>query len=113
MAWWKSAGKDSTDELEADAAALGVILDPASLEPERRVVRVPPDARPAIEVFLMMDTQWRSGPGGVIGLDYNVAPMVADAVGAGPAAGWLSDLRMIESKAAQLINERLAKGRAD
>ena len=33
-----------------------------------------PDNWPTVAVFMAMQTQWRCGPAGVIGLDYNVLP---------------------------------------
>lgn len=35
-----------------------------------------PDNAETVSVFTDMLTQWRTGPGGIIGLDYNVLPMV-------------------------------------
>lgn len=35
-----------------------------------------PDNEPIVSVFVSMLTQWRTGSGGVIGLDYNVLPIV-------------------------------------
>lgn len=33
---------------------------------------------PVVRLFMDMLTQWRVGPGGVVGLDYNVLPMLFD-----------------------------------
>lgn len=44
-------------------------------------VDVWPDNLAAIEVFVAMSTQWRVGPGGVYGLDYNVMYRLMDRLG--------------------------------
>lgn len=35
-----------------------------------------PDNLVAVSVFRDMSTQWRTGPGGIIGFDYNVLPFI-------------------------------------
>lgn len=40
-----------------------------------------PDQLDAVNTFVAMGTQWRCGPGGVYGLDYNTLPAVMDMIG--------------------------------
>lgn len=44
------------------------------------VIDVLPDVWESFVVFDSMGTQWRTGPGGVIGLDYNVVPLVMESL---------------------------------
>ena len=53
---------------EAEAAAFGFTL--ADIEPDP--VEIWPDNMLAVQVFDALDTQWRVGFNGPIGLDYNV-----------------------------------------
>lgn len=79
---------------------------PASLYEEQFDVRVWPENWPAWCLFDALQTQWRTGPGGVIGLDYSV---LADEMRARdiPAADhdWLrADVRLMEAAALQEIH---------
>lgn len=40
-----------------------------------------PDNASTVNVFVAMATQWRVGPGGVVGLDYSALPPVLDLLG--------------------------------
>jgi hypothetical protein len=53
---------------EAEAAAFGLTVEEASGPP----VEVWPDNVDAINLFLSIATQWRTGMAGATGLDYNV-----------------------------------------
>nr|WP_240194926.1 DUF1799 domain-containing protein [Desulfobulbus rhabdoformis] len=37
-----------------------------------------PDNALVVQVFVSMMTQWRVGPGGVVGLDYGVLPIIEE-----------------------------------
>lgn len=56
----------------AEAAAFGLTPEEAAGAP----VEIWSDNLPSVEVFSAMATQWRTGPGGVIGLDYGVLPEI-------------------------------------
>ncbi len=56
--------------LRSEAAAWGLALE---LPPEAPTL-VWPENWPAFRLFCDVQSQWRTGPGGPIGLDYNVLP---------------------------------------
>lgn len=70
-------------------------------------VEVWPDNWPAVELFLKLLTQWRTGPGGIIGLDYNVAlAFIARKNLENEAFDALfDDLRILEAAALETIEE--------
>lgn len=49
--------------------------------PEAPPVDVWPENEPVVRLFAAMLTQWRSGPAGPVGLDYNVLGCVARCIG--------------------------------
>lgn len=57
-----------------------------------------------------MATQWRTGAGGAVGLDYAVIPGVALSLGIDPRRAWalLNDLRVMEDEALLMFAEQLA-----
>lgn len=63
---------------------------------------------PVVKLFMDMMTQWRVGTGGVVGLDYNVLPMLFDVRGvASDERGELLDgLKVMESAALEKIREK-------
>ena len=83
--------------MDEDAKALGLVMPKAD-----RAYGVWRENWPALELFLACSTQWRTGPGGVIGLDYVAVRQVMD---------WLSidgtelfrDLQVMEREAIRLF----------
>lgn len=53
-----------------------------------------------------MSTQWRTGMGGVTGLDYNVLPWLMKLIGVENEATALNDVRVMESTALTMIHRR-------
>ena len=41
-----------------------------ALGEDRQTFEVLPEAWPVVQLFLRVQTQWRTGPGGFVGLDY-------------------------------------------
>lgn len=67
-----------------------------------------PDTLPAVNVFVAMATQWRTGMGGPVGLDYAALPAVFRLVGV-PRAEWsgiFEDLRVMEAEALNVMSEK-------
>ena len=61
-------------------------------------------------MFARVQTQWRtSGQGGVIGLDYNVVLGLLPLYPVEDPAGLVEDIRVMERRAIELINESAAK----
>lgn len=90
------------DKTADDAAVLGVI----GFEPDRpEHFEVEPDAWPALMVFLDCQTQWRAGPGGLIGLDYGAVAWILRLRSVADEAAMLSDLQIIESEVLRIASE--------
>lgn len=66
-----------------------------------------PDNLQAVNVFISMATQWRIGPAGATGLDYNALPFVMRAcdVKAADRADVLDDVRTLEDAALATIRK--------
>jgi hypothetical protein len=76
-------------------------------EPEKAEhYEVEPDAWPALQLFLMVQTQWRSGPSGLLGLDYNAVRWVMELQGITEPLATLDDLQVIEARVVEIVNER-------
>lgn len=52
-----------------------------------------------------MYTQWRTGMGGVTGLDYNVLPWLMKVHGINDEASALNDIRVMEASALRVIHK--------
>lgn len=70
-------------------------------------VMIYPDCWPVVMLMMDMATQWRTSMGGIIGLDYNVLPMLFSMRGVADAdrAVMLDDLQVMECEALHLFNE--------
>lgn len=66
-----------------------------------------PDNAAAVSVFVSMSTQWRVGPGGAYGLDYNVMPYIIGIrdIPAADAAEVFDAVRVMESAALDQIRQ--------
>lgn len=68
-----------------------------------------PDNLPAVNVFVAMSTQWRTGMSGPTGLDYSALPVVRQAQDPPiPKADWpdtFDALRVLEGEALSVMNE--------
>lgn len=95
--------KDESDEA---AAAFGVTLLPA----EDEVVEtdgVWPECWQAVRLFDAIRTQWRCGPGGAVGLDYSVIPLLERSlrIPRRERRGLLEDLQVMEYEALLMFSE--------
>jgi len=67
-----------------------------------------PDNLPAVNVFVAMATQWRTGMSGPVGLDYSALPAVLRLTGA-PRGTWpqtFEDIRVMEAEALKVMGEQ-------
>jgi hypothetical protein len=67
-----------------------------------------PEHEDAVMMFLLIQTQWRPGGSGVIGLDYEVLlgpGKLFDLYAVGNRRQALEDLQIMESRAKELINK--------
>jgi Phage related hypothetical protein (DUF1799) len=87
----------------AEAAAFGLTVDEASGPP----VEVWPDCLPAVNLFISLQTQWRSGYAGYTGLDYGCVPDVLRLMGVARRywPGIFDDLRVMESAALETMHK--------
>lgn len=77
------AGRDNTPQIDDEAAraaiALGVPeseVNAAQARNEDDTLGVWPENWRAVRIAIMMQSQWRVGPGGAYGWDYNVLPII-------------------------------------
>ena len=91
------------DKTADDASVLGIV----GFEPdEPKHFDVEPEAWPALMMFLDCQTQWRSGPNGLIGLDYGAVSWVFRLRSVTDEAAMLSDLQIIEAEILQALGEQ-------
>ncbi|MDR6394628.1 DUF1799 domain-containing protein [Herbaspirillum seropedicae] len=93
---------------EPDKGQLAAIgLKPSDFGPAALIQDVFPENMPAVDLFQTMDTQWRTGMGGVQGLDYGVLPSVLRLMEI-PESQWkslFSDLRVMEMAVLEMLQE--------
>ncbi len=71
-------------------------------------VLVWPENLPAVNTFIAMSTQWRTGAMGATGLDYNALPAVMRLSGL-PRCEWpdaFDGVRIMEAEALKIMGER-------
>jgi len=61
-----------------------------------QVVKVWPENWEALEMFLRLETQWRTGPRGLLGLDYRVAEWLFSLYQTSRPRELLEDLQVME-----------------
>ena len=101
------SSKGDTGQLQADAAAYGIILEPHHVEPEQYPLW--PEHADAVDLFLRCMTQWRAAGNGVIGLDYGVVLQLASLYGIRDPGTTLEELQVMELHARDLINKQAEK----
>lgn len=90
------------DNSQADAAAFGLALpEQPSLDCE-----VWEENWPAVEMFLRVQTQWRTTMNGVLGLDYGAMAWLFKMYAVEDPRALLEDLQVMEAAAMAVINER-------
>lgn len=99
--WVRGAPTDQP--VREDAAAFGIVLPN---EPEPEPYKVLPEAWQAVQMFIRMGTQWRSGHRGVIGLDYRVLEWLLSLYPADDPQTLLEDLQIMEAAALQAIHQQ-------
>jgi len=78
--------------LDADAAAFNVTIE----EEEPELFEVFPENWPVVQMFLRLQTQWRVGGMGLIGLDYGVAQWLFSLYAVEDPTAMLEDLQVME-----------------
>jgi hypothetical protein len=84
-------------------AAFGMVPEDVSGE----ITDIWPENYLAFQIFEAMGTQWRVGPGGAVGLDYNALPVVMRLRKITPSqrAEIFDDLRIMEDEALIVMHE--------
>lgn len=62
-----------------------------------------PEHEAAVQMFLRCGTQWRSGPNGLIGLDYAIVLALMDLYAVPEKTRALEDLQVMEAHALELM----------
>lgn len=65
-----------------------------------------PAAWPAVCMFLRLQTQWRAGASGVVGLDYNAVRWLFELYAVEEPRRLLNDLQIIEATVVETLNQR-------
>lgn len=102
-------GGSSYNEAIADLKAFGAPDDViAELEQAQKNedFEVWPENWPFLEMFLRMQTQWRTSFSGLIGLDYNAAQWLFDVYSVNDHKEMLDALMVMERSALRALNER-------
>jgi len=90
------------DETEADAAALGIVMP----EQPPEDFEVFEENWPAVEMFLRLQTQWRTTMNGLLGLDYGAVAWLLRLYEVEDPRALLEDLQVMEAAALLSINSR-------
>jgi hypothetical protein len=69
-------------------------------------VLVWPDMRAAVTVFFALGTQWRVGPAGIMGLEYQAIRPTAELMGVDFTPGDMVDLRSMEAEALAALRRK-------
>lgn len=93
----------AVDQSQDDAAVFGMVLD---TEPEQDFFEVEPEVWPVLEAFLRVQTQWRTGPNGLIGLDYQALEWTFRLWNVEDAASMLADIQVIEAEILLALSEQ-------
>lgn len=92
--------KPPTDE---ELQAVGLSRDDFD-DDEVEEIFVTQDMLDSWNIFMAMQTQWRSAGSGAYGLDYNVLPMMFDIYKIENRELALDDLRLLEAKALEIMH---------
>ena len=88
------------DETDADAAALGIVMP----EQPPEDFEVFEENWPVVEMFLRLQTQWRTTMNGLLGLDYGAVAWLLRLYEVEDPRALLEDLQVMEAAALLIIN---------
>ena len=90
------------DDTQSDAAVFGIEIP----ESKPEYFEVEPEAWPAVKLFLRCQTQWRMGPNGAVGLDYNALAWLVTIEKDIDAAAMLDDIQVIEQEVLAALSKK-------
>jgi hypothetical protein len=90
------------DETDTDAAALGIVMP----EQPSENFEVWEENWPVVEMFMRVQTQWRTTMNGVLGLDYGAVAWMFMMYEVQDQRALLEDLQIMEAAAMLTINSR-------
>ena len=90
------------DEIDTDAAALGIVMP----EQPSENFEVWEENWPVVEMFMRVQTQWRTTMNGVLGLDYAALAWLFMMYEVQDQRALLEDLQIMEAAAMLTINSR-------
>ena len=90
------------DESDTDAAALGIVMP----EQPSENFEVWEENWPVVEMFMRVQTQWRTTMNGVLGLDYGAVAWMFMMYEVQDQRALLEDLQIMEAAAMLTINSR-------
>jgi len=93
------------DETADDAAAFGLAL-PQPERPADADFEVLPDNWPIVQMFLRLQTQWRTAMNGLVGLDYGGVEWLLRLYEVEDPRSLLEGLQVMEAAAIVKLNER-------
>ena len=93
------------DDTADDAAAFGLAL-PKPERPADVDFEVLPDNLPIVQMFLRLQTQWRTAMSGFVGLDYGVAEWLFRLYEVEDPRSLLEGLQVMEAAAIVKLNDR-------
>lgn len=82
------------DDSQDDAAVMGVALPEQQADEDYEVM---PDAWPAVQMFLRLQTQWRTTMNGLLGLDYSAVAWLLRLYEVEDQRSMLEDLQVMEA----------------
>lgn len=91
------------DNTQDDAAAFGIALPEQAPEDNFEVWE---ENWPAIELFMRVQTQWRTTMNGVLGLDYGAVAWLLKLYEVSDPRALLEDLQIMESAVIMVLNDR-------
>jgi hypothetical protein len=99
-------GAPDVAEQQAAARAMGLHYEP----PATPAIELWPENAAAARMFELVQSQWRMGPGGPVGLDYSVLPpWLRPGCGGRRVREVLIGLQVMEAEALRAFSERRAK----
>ncbi len=72
-----------------------------------------PEHEEVVNMFMLCSTQWRSGPSGVIGLDYGVVIQLCNIYDVKDIRDLFDDLQVMENRTLELIAKQQEKAEKD